>query len=96
MDAYYTVAEIETACLNLAAQYPTLARSITLPELTPEGRTSRALHISTSGWNSGAPALMVVAGLQIAGWLGEMSFSRWFGPTSRSHPAGQSETGDSP
>lgn len=68
MDAYYTVAEIETACLNLAAQYPTLARSITLPELTPEGRTSRALHISTSGWNSGAPALMVVAGLHAREW----------------------------
>lgn len=29
-----------------------------------------------------AGTLMVVAGLQIAGWLGEMSFSRWFGPTS--------------
>lgn len=29
-----------------------------------------------------AGTLMVVAGLQIAGWLGELSFSRAFGPTS--------------
>ncbi|MBL9085877.1 MAG: sulfite exporter TauE/SafE family protein [Planctomycetia bacterium] len=29
-----------------------------------------------------AGTLMVVAGLQIAGWLGELSFSRVFGPTS--------------
>ncbi|MFD9506840.1 M14 family zinc carboxypeptidase [Streptomyces mirabilis] len=45
LDRYLNVDEVESAILGLAAEYPQLARRITLPHQTFEGRTSHALII---------------------------------------------------
>ena len=37
-------------------------------KLTPEGRTSHALHLSNTGWQAGAPVLLAVGGLHAREW----------------------------
>ena len=66
MNDYYNVAEVETACVNLAANYPGLASLIVLPHITAEGRTSRALHISDG--RAGKPVFMVIGAQHGGEW----------------------------
>jgi carboxypeptidase T len=49
--AYLTAAGIEACVQFLAAAYPSICQLIVLPELSVEGRTSRALKISKGGGN---------------------------------------------
>jgi murein tripeptide amidase MpaA len=46
---YLNVTEVDSALLGLANAYPALCSMITLPHVTAEGRTSRALRIGTAG-----------------------------------------------
>lgn len=48
MKSYYNVDEVESAIANLASAYPSLCRSIGLPNATAEGRRCHAIKISTS------------------------------------------------
>ena len=69
--SYLNVAEIETVCNQLAADHganPELARLIVLPELTHEGRTSRALHIGNASQPGTKPVFMIVGGLHGDEW----------------------------
>ena len=66
MQDYYNVAEVETACVNLAAAYPGFARLIILPHITAEGRTSRALHLGDGG--TGKPVFMVIGAQHGGEW----------------------------
>lgn len=67
LTSYYNVAEVETACANFATQYPAQAQLLVLPNVTAEGRTSRALRIGRGG--AGArPVFMVIGGLHGGEW----------------------------
>src|SRR5918993_284880 len=46
---YLNITEVESALLGLANAYPELCSTITLPHVTVEGRTCRALRIGKAG-----------------------------------------------
>lgn len=66
--SYYNVAEIDTACMNLATRYSGLATPIVLPELTHEGRTCRALRLGSASGQQNKPAFMVIGGQHACEW----------------------------
>jgi murein tripeptide amidase MpaA len=63
---YYNVAEVETACVNLALAYPQITELIVLPNVTAEGRTSRALRLTSGG--TAKPVFMVIGGQHGGEW----------------------------
>jgi murein tripeptide amidase MpaA len=64
---YMNVVEVESAISNLAGAYPSLCNLVTLPNLTVEGRTSRALRISNGGFGT-RDAVMMIGGVHAREW----------------------------
>ena len=64
---YMNVTEVESAISNLAAAYPALCSTITLPNPTIEGRTSHALRICNGGFGT-RDAVMMIGGVHAREW----------------------------
>jgi murein tripeptide amidase MpaA len=67
---FLKVDEIESALVALRNAYPTLAQLITLPNITPEWRTSNALLIRGNPSFDCRPALIFVSGVHAREWGG--------------------------
>jgi len=65
--SYLNVVEVETATVNLAAAYPSIAQLITLPQTTFEGRTSHALRLG-GGVPGSKDVVMVICGVHAREW----------------------------
>ena len=66
---YYNVDEIASATSNLASNYPTLCKSISLPNPTAEGRSCSALKVSSGGGHPKGTVLLL-AGTHGREWGG--------------------------
>ena len=63
---YHNLAEIETGLAALASTYPTTCRLISLPNLTAEGRTVRAVRLGADGDRLG---IFLLGGLHAREWM---------------------------
>jgi murein tripeptide amidase MpaA len=63
---YHNLAEIETGLAALASTYPTTCRLVTLPNLTAEGRTVRAVRLGADGDRLG---IFLLGGLHAREWM---------------------------
>lgn len=64
---YLNVTEVESAIQALSATYPSLCETITLPNTTHEGRTSRAMRIALGPLDN-RPAMLFIAGQHAREW----------------------------
>jgi len=64
---YMNVTEVESALVALAAAHPTICELITLPNLTPEGRTTHAVRIGTQPANT-VDAYFLTGGVHAREW----------------------------
>lgn len=64
---YFTVDEVETATVNLAAAFPSLSQLITLPFTTVENRTCHALRVG-AGPSGVKDAVMIICGVHAREW----------------------------
>lgn len=64
---YLNIDEVDTAVVNLAAQFPTLCELITLPETSIEGRTCHALRVGSAP-AAGRDAVLLLGGVHAREW----------------------------
>jgi murein tripeptide amidase MpaA len=64
---YMNVTEVESALIALAAAYPSICELITLPNLTPEGRTTHAVRLGTQAANT-VDAYYLTGGVHAREW----------------------------
>lgn len=67
MNDYLSVADIAMATTDVVGKYPGLAHLVALPEITFEGRTCHALHLSKSP-RAGQDCILIIAGVHAAEW----------------------------
>jgi hypothetical protein len=64
---YLNVGEVETAIVNLAAEYPSTSALITLPNTTVEGRTCHALRLG-GGAPGSRDCVTIIGGVHAGEW----------------------------
>jgi murein tripeptide amidase MpaA len=65
--SYFTVPEVETAAVNIAAAFPSISQLITLPHTTVEGRASHALRLG-GGAPGSRDVVMIIGGVHAREW----------------------------